>query len=88
MPEVVEQRRAQRVARPLRGDALPVGQVAVQAPEPSEQARHDVGSTDRVRKAGVIGSGVREARETELADAPEPLDLAGAKQGGDDGFFV
>ncbi len=86
--EIMEQRRGQGVARPLGVQPLPEGQRIVDFSQASGQTLHDVGGAERMGEAGVLGAGVGERGEPELADASQPLDFPRRQEPFDDGFVV
>jgi hypothetical protein len=86
--DVVQQRGGQRVSGSLGGEPLPERQLVVQRAEPADQARHDEGGADGMRETGVVGARVCKRGETELANPPQTLQLAGFEQRWHDGFFV
>ena len=87
MSEIVQERGGHGVARARGGQALPERQGLVQGAQARHQLLHHERRADRVGKTRVLGTRKRHAGDAELANTPQPLQLATLQKPHHQGFF-
>ncbi len=88
VPEVVQERRGEGLARAFGGDSLRLRQRAVDRAQPREQELHHERRSDGVREARVLGPRKCERGHPELPDPPQPLQLGRVDEQLDDALLV
>ena len=88
VPDVVEERRRERVARALLVTRCQNGSAAVDRAEPREQELHHERRADGVGEARVLRPGKRERRHAELPHAAQALHLGRVDEQLDDPLLV